>query len=123
MSGYSLLEPDIYTKLNWDLDLIVKCLELTRIQMPQIIPQGAAGIEYDLIAVGNHHGSPYPAIGMHWPKETDWNTVPDCQQVDDFVDQWVEQIGLDGLIEKAVNVKYIDWEKLMNRRTFPDRED
>ncbi len=73
MRDYTLIEPDIHSKLNWDRDLIVKCLELIRLQMPQIISQGKPEIEYDLIVVDNSHGSSYPAIGMHCPKESEYN--------------------------------------------------
>jgi hypothetical protein len=122
MRGYTLIEPDIHRKLNWDLDLIVKCLEVIRLQMPQILSQGAAGVEYDLIAVGNPHGPPYPAIGVHCPKESDLSTIPDWPQIDDITNQWVEKMGLDTLKKKAVDIDYIDWDRLKDMRTFTNRE-
>lgn len=121
MRGYTLIEPDIHSKLNWDLDLIVKCLEVIRLHMPEIISKDIPGIEYDLIAVGNPHSPPYPAIGMYCPEETDLNSIPDWPQVDDRINQWVQQIGLSVLIEKAYDVKYIDWKGLIRMKAFPNR--
>lgn len=122
MRGYTLIEPDIYLRLDWDRDLIIKCLEVIRIQMSQIISQKTALIEYDLIAVSNPHGLPYPAIGMHCPTETDWNTLPDISQIEYLTNQWIEQISLDTLIEKASSIDYIDWEWLRSKGTFPNSE-
>ena len=116
-----MVEPDIYRKLNWDLDLIVTCLEVIRIQMPQILFQVAADIEYDLISVGNPHGPPYPAIGAYCPKESDWVTLPDWPQIDEVINQWVEKTGIDRLREKAADVDYIDWNQLTSLGTFPTR--
>ena len=119
MRGYTIIESDIYSKLDWNLDLIVKCLEVIRVQMPHIVSAGAVGIEFDLIAVGNPQGPPYPAIGMHCPVETDLNTVLDLPQIDDKVNQWVRQTGLNELVEKASAIQYIDWERLRSMKTFP----
>ena len=121
MRGYILIEPNVYSRIGWDPDLIVKCLEVIRLQMHQIIPAGVLGIEYDLIAVSNPHGLPYPAIGMHCPKDSDWNTVPDWPEVDEIVNQWVQGLDFDALAEKASGIKYIDWEQLTRMGTFPRR--
>jgi hypothetical protein len=121
MRAYTLIEPDIGEKLNWDLDLIVKCLEVIRIKMPQILPQAATGTEYDLIAVGNPQGSPYPAIGVYCPEESDWVTLPDWPQINDITNQWIQKLDFDRLREKAVDAHYIDWNKLTSLGTFPTR--
>ena len=118
-----MIEPNIDRRLNWNLDLIVKCLEVIRIQMPQIFSEGAAGVEYDLIAVGNPHGPPYPAIGVHCPKESDWNTLPDWPQIDEITNQSIEQTGLEILIEKTVDIDYINWDQLTRLKTYPDRRE
>jgi hypothetical protein len=123
MRGYCLIEPDIYEKLNWDIDLIVKCLEVIRMHMPQIIPEVTTATEYDLIAISNPHGPPYPAIGIYCHKKADWDNLPDWQEVNNLADRWVEQISINRLVEEAEAVNYINWEELMNRRTFPGRED
>ncbi len=123
MRGYTLIEPDIHAKLNWDVDLVVKVMEVIRIQMPQILSEGAAGVAYDLIAVGNPHGPPYPAIGVHCPNESDWDTLPDWPRIDAITSQWVEQTGLETLIEKAVNIDYIDWDRLMRLNTYPNQKE
>jgi hypothetical protein len=121
MRGYTLIVPDIHRKLNGDNGLIVKCLEVIRIQMPQILFRAAAGIEYDLISVGSPHGPPYPAIGIHCPTESDLVTLPDLTQIDEIINQWVEKTGLNQLREEALAVDYIDWTQLTTTGTFPTR--
>ncbi len=91
--------------------------------MPQILSEGAAGVAYDLIAVGNPHGPPYPAIGVHCPNESDWHTLPDWPRIDAITSQWVEQTGLETLIEKAVNIDYIDWDRLRRLNTYPNQKE
>ena len=112
MRAYMLIEPPIYIELEWNLDLIVKCLEVLRLKMPQIIVEYD---EYDLISVGNPHGKPYPAIG--------WFSISgrelDFFEVEEKVEQFIQNIGLENLIKESQTIDYIDWHSLEMDKIYP----
>jgi hypothetical protein len=114
MRAYTLIEPAIYVELGWDLDLIVKCLEVIRLKMPQIIVEND---EYDLIAVSNPHGKSYPVIG--------WVSISEVEQdwfeVEEKVELFVRNIGLENLIIKSRKIDYIDWGILEIDKVYPIR--
>ncbi len=112
MRGYTLIEPTIYDELGWDLDLIVKCLEVLRLKIPQIIVEND---EYDLIAVINAHGGFYPAIG--WVSisevELDWF------EVEKKVGLFIQYVGLENLVKESQMIDYINWEILKFDKVYP----
>jgi hypothetical protein len=112
MRGYTLIEPAIYVELGCDLDLIVKCLEVLRLKMPQIIVEND---EYDLIAVGNPHGKSYPAIGWVSLSEVEL----DLHEVEDKVELFIQNIGLEKLIKESQTIDYIDWRILEVNKVYP----
>ncbi len=120
MRNYTLIEPEIYITLNWNLDLIVKCLEVIRSQIPQIISDTSAGTEYDLLVVANPHGPAYPGIGMYCSKEAIFDQEGyNSFEINTKINEWVQQTGITSILAKACEVDYIDWQKLSTLQTFP----
>jgi hypothetical protein len=115
MRAYTLIEPPIYGELGWDLDRIVKCLEVLRLKMPQIIVEND---EYDLIAVGNPHGKSYPAIGWFSVSEQEL----DFFEVEEIVELFVQNIGVENLIKESQIIDYIDWSYLEANKVYPFRD-
>jgi hypothetical protein len=117
MKGYSaLIEPEIYYPLEWDYDIIVRCLEVIRLALPEILAEGSESIEYDLVAVNNPFGSPYPVIGISDPClliKIDWI------EINNKVNRWFHDTGLDNIKSKAENIHHINWERLNIISTFP----
>lgn len=114
MRAYTLIEPPIYGELGWDLDRIVKCLEVLRLKMPQIIVEND---EYDLIAVGNPHGKSYPAIGWVSTSEVEL----DWFEVEEKVEILFREIGIETLIKESQRIDYIDWSYLEVNKVYPLR--
>lgn len=123
MKNYTLIEPEIYSTLNWNLDLIVKCLEVIRSEMPQIISEDSASIEYDLLVVHNPHGPAYPGIGMYCSKEATFNQEGyNSFEINTKINEWVQQTGITSIITKACEVDYIDWQQLTSLQRYPPCE-
>ncbi len=114
MRNYTLIEPSIYVDLEWNLDLIVKCLEVLRLKMPQIIVEND---EYDLVAVSNSHGNSYPAIG--WFSLSDAEL--DLHEVEEKVELFIQNIRLENLIKESLIIDYIDWRILELDKVYPVR--
>ncbi|MVM37251.1 hypothetical protein GO730_05750 [Spirosoma sp. HMF3257] len=119
--GYTLIEPEIHEKLAWNLDLIVKCLEIIRLELGSILDINSSGIEYDLIAVGNPFGGPYPGIGIHCVSEAESTKIPEWDEIGRRVELWIENLGLDNLVKAGEKIDYIDWETLLQFGTYPKR--
>ncbi|WP_378411026.1 hypothetical protein [Rhodocytophaga aerolata] len=120
MRNYTLIEPEIYSTLNWNLDLIVKCLEVIRSQMPQIISEDSASIEYDLLVVHNPHGPAYPGIGMYCPEKATFTRERyESFEINTKINDWVQQTGITTILAKACEIEYIDWQQLTRLQTYP----
>jgi hypothetical protein len=116
--GYTLIEPDIYESLDWDLDIIVGCLNYIREKLPSILNVEKLNLEFDLIAMGNPHGPDYPVIGMH-DLSNSFNIELDI--IDQKVTDWVSELGIEELKKKVNNKPAISWEKLTEIRIYPIR--
>jgi hypothetical protein len=114
MRGYTLIEPPIYVELRWDLNLIVKCLEVLRLKMPQIIVEND---EYDLIAINNPFGKSYPVIGWFSVSAVELNLF----EIEEKVEILVREIGLGNLIKESQIIDYIDWSYLEANKIYPLR--
>ena len=90
--GYSIiLEPSIYHELNWDMDLIVSCLNIVRGKLKHLcdLPERTT---CDLIALSNFLGQSYPAIGLNLINNVD--IVLDSQYLSNKVDEMIKGLGL-----------------------------
>lgn len=120
MRNYTLIEPEIYSTLNWNLDLIVKCLEVIRSQMPQIISEDSATIEYGLLVVHNPHRPAYPGIGMYCPEKAIFDQEGyNSFEINTKVNDWVQKTGITPILAKACEIEYIDWQQLTRLQTYP----
>lgn len=119
--GYFIAEPPIYEPLNWDLDLIVKCLEVLRHKIPAEFKQLPKSLEYDLLRLRNPHGLPYPVIGMYTPIEEDWKKIPDWFEFYDTVEKWIKTLDLDDLKAAAAQLEVLTWDELEKQGKHPKR--
>ncbi|MCA8831084.1 hypothetical protein [Hymenobacter pini] len=123
--GYTLIEIDI--PQEWDFDLIVKCHEIVRQAFPEILPEGAPTLEYDLIAVSSPHnpglGPHYPAIGIYCPDKLAQDSIASIPFFDiyDRADAWISQLGLEELKARASRVEAVSWEWLKVNKVYPVR--
>lgn len=119
--GYYITEALIYEPLNWDMDMIVSCLEVLRRKIPEEFSQFPKGLEYDLLSKGNPHGAPYPVIGIHAPNQEDYKELPDFHEWYDIVEKWVGDIGIENLIKEAAKIDAISWKTLEAIGNYPER--
>jgi len=119
--GYTLLEPEIYEKLNWDLNLIVLCLEQIRTEIPAILNIETESIEFDLISVGNPHGENYPAIGIHMKPNFIHNIDLDIFKIEEKVEDWINEKGIDNLIQNTQIELTLSWDQLQEIGVYPQR--
>ncbi len=113
--GYTLVEPNIYTELHADQDLLLSCLAHICKYIPEILGLTQDKHEVVIIQVESPHGPPYPAIGIHSPGEALAEIPDDCQ---DRLDEWVNRIGVEKIKLEAAAVKTISWEELSRIGTF-----
>lgn len=118
---YQLVEPPIFEALDWDMDLIVACLEVIRLKLPKKFSDFPKGLEYDLLSVENPHGSAYPAIGIHASNKYDFQQIPDFHDLYDTVELWVNEMGIESIKQEAINISVLSWEELEKLRQYPSR--
>jgi hypothetical protein len=114
--GYGIIEPAIYEKLNWNMDLIVSCLEIIRTKLPELFSEFPKGVKYELIPLGNPFGEPYPVIGLYSDNPKDLEEVPEFLDLDEKVDIWLNKIGIETIKKDAEKIKTVNWETLKNRK-------
>lgn len=119
--GYTLLEPPIHGPLHWEMDTIVGCLEIIRRKLPEEFKQLPESLEYDLLAVENPFGPPYPAIGIHTSTVEDLKKIPDASDLHMMVEKWVERMGLDQLKAQASQLEILTWAELEKVQRYPER--
>lgn len=118
---YQIVEPPIYEELNWDMDLIVSCLEVIRLKLPQKFQDFPKGLEYDLLSLENAHGSVYPVIGIHASNQEDYKQIPDFHNLYDMVELWISEMGVESIIKEARDVIALSWNDLEKRGIYPER--
>lgn len=101
---FTPLEPPIYELLSWDMDLIVRCLEVIRLELPSL-----AG---DLMPVdpqvaifpfqrATSPGGCYPVLGV--VQFTPDATAP-YLAIEGRIRKWCSELGKDGLKNRAAEV-------------------
>lgn len=119
--GYTIIEPPIYNLLNWDMDLIVACMEVLRYKIPHEFKKLPTLLEYDLIALRSPHGPLYPVIGIHAPKEADLKRLPDYFELHESIEKWIQKMDLNILKYEANQQKVLTWAELLKQRVYPKR--
>jgi hypothetical protein len=104
-----ILEPSIYEELDWDMDLIVSCLDILRnkVKLSFNLP---ATTTYDLFALTNFQGQMYPAIGLS--DALDLGTSLDNHELNNKVDELIINVGLHNIRNEAVPGRPLTWTKL-----------
>jgi len=115
--GYGIIEPAIYEELNWDMGLIVSCLEVIRNEMPELFSELPKSVQYELIPLGNPFGEPYPVIGLYSDIPNDYKKIPEFLDLDERVENWLNKIGIETIKKKAKTIKTVSWETLKNRKS------
>ena len=119
--GYVDIQPPIYEKLDWDLDLIVKFLEYYRNEVPKVLETLGYNecAEYDLVALQSPHGDPFPVIGVHL---TDPKLVADFFDMEELVTNDLDHLSKTELIRLCSNIKAPKWKELLKLRRYPNRD-
>ena len=111
--GFIPIETEIHEKLNWDYDLIVKCLNYIRIELPNILKIEKDKIEVFLASITNFIDQKYPAIGIRIKSDFVEEIKIDFFDIEEKIEIWiVENGGIENLIEKSKKIKTISWETL-----------
>ncbi|RZJ53372.1 MAG: hypothetical protein EOO44_08700 [Flavobacterium sp.] len=118
--GFTPIEPNINEKLNWDYDLIVLCLEYIRTEIPTILEIERDKIEVFLVSFSNFSGENYPAIGIREKPNLTEVINLDFFDIDEKIDNWLNNLGIENLKQKAENIKCIDWETLKKLKEYPE---
>ncbi|WP_196884938.1 hypothetical protein [Aureivirga sp. CE67] len=118
--GYLPIEFPDYDKLNWDMDLSIKCLDVLRIKIPLWFPEFPKNAEYDLISYENPFGAPYPVIGIHCEDENDFKKLPSFIDLFDEIEEKITDEVLNEILEATKNIDSITWEKLKEIGTYSE---
>lgn len=114
--GYAIIEPEIYEELNWNMDMIMSCLEVIRRRMPELFSELPKSVQYELIPYGNPFGEPYPVIGIYSDIAADQKKIPGFIDLYERVENWLNKIEIATIKEEAQSIKVIDLEVLKNRK-------
>ncbi len=118
---YKIIEPPIYEALDWEMDLIVSCLEVIRQKLPEKLNNFPAGSEYDLVSLENPHGPAYPVIGIRLKSDNEFEELPDFLDLYDLVEKWIMEIGIDKIKRESKEFETPTWEQLKTFGHYPVR--
>ena len=116
---FTPLEPPIYELLAWDMDLILRCLEVIRGELPaltaDLLPDDS---QFAIFAMprGKFPGGSYPVLGVVQFSED--FTAP-YLAIEARIRTWMLEVGKDGLVARAAGVKVPDWETLKQTGYHP----
>jgi hypothetical protein len=121
--GFLPIETEIHEKLNWDYDLIVKCLNYLRIELPNILKIEKEKIEIFLASISNFFDQKYPVIGIRIKSDFVEEVKIDFFDIEEKIEIWIETNGgIEKLTEKSKNFKSISWEKLNELKEYYEKE-
>ncbi|KOP39796.1 hypothetical protein DBB36_14635 [Flavobacterium sp. WLB] len=120
IKGYTPIEPDIYDQLNWDYDCIVSCLEYIRTEIPTILNIDSDNIDVFLVSFSNFLGQKYPAIGIRTKEDLIETIDLNYSEIEEKIENWIENLGIENLKQKAKDIKYIDWKTLESLKEYPN---
>jgi hypothetical protein len=110
--GYHIIEPPIYNDLDWDMDLIVACLDVLRSKLPGRFVQFPPGSQFYLIALTKFLDQSYPVIGVYHPDDAESRKIPGFLDLYDTVEKAVQELGLEAIAKEAVRGRPLSWLEL-----------
>ncbi|TPG45252.1 hypothetical protein [Flavobacterium pectinovorum] len=119
--GFMPIEPNIYDHLNGDYDLIISCFEYIRGEIPTILNIDPDDIEVFLVSFCNFLGQYYPAIGIRNKTDSKKSLSFDFFEIDEKVENWLANFGIENLKQKATEIKSIDWKTLQDLQEYPSQ--
>ncbi|MCD0472272.1 hypothetical protein [Flavobacterium sp. JAS] len=119
--AFMSIEPNIYDQLNSDYDLIVSCFEYLRGKIPTILNIDRDDIEVFLVSFCNFSGQYYPAIGIRDKVDSKESVNFDFFEIDEKVETWLANLGIENLKQKAKEIKSIDWKTLQELKEYPSQ--
>lgn len=120
IKGYTPIEPYIYDQLNWDYDLIVSCLEYIRNEIPAILNVDKNNIEVFLVSFSNFLGQKYSVIGIRTKENLIEIIDLDPFEIEEKIENWIANLGIENLKQKAKDITYIDWKTLESLKEYPN---
>ncbi|MBA9077932.1 hypothetical protein [Rufibacter quisquiliarum] len=110
--GYLPVELPFYDKLNWDMNLIISCLDVFRVQLPIWFENFPKSAEYDLLSFEKPHGPPYPVIGIYCEDDKDFKSLPSFIEIFDNLELKMTKEMIEEVINESKIIKSITWEEL-----------
>ena len=112
--GYHLVTPSIS---NPDPDEELKIFEIIRRNIPVLVKDIFPQCEVDLIPLCFHHAdNVMPAIGIYC---NDDSIDVYTEDLNEIVDSWVDNYGVDKILELAKDVEIPSWENIRERGAYP----
>ncbi len=117
---FTPLEPPIYELMSWDMDLIMRCLEVIRGELPTLsaglIP---AGSQFAIFAMprGKFPGGSYPVLGVVQFSQDESSPY---LAIEARIRKWCLEIGKEKLTALAAAVQSPTWEELKECGCYPD---
>ncbi|SNR39353.1 hypothetical protein [Flavobacterium sp. ov086] len=119
--GFMPIEPDIYDQIDGDYDLIISCFEYIRGEIPTILNIDPDAIEVFLVSFCNFLGQYYPAIGIRDKVDSKESIHLDFFEIDDKIENWLTNLGIENLKQKAKEIKTVDWKTLQELKEYPSQ--
>ena len=120
--GFTHVDLDIHENLNYNNDLIIKCLFYIISEIPNILKIDENEMSIFLVSIHNFLGQNYPAIGIRFSSKIDLKEI----SVIDFeeeIESWIEKNGgIEKLKKESLNINTINWETLKKVKEFPNYE-
>ena len=121
--SFTPLAPPIYELLSWDMDLILRCLEVIRRELPvlagDLMPE-APKLAIFAMPRGKFPGGSYPVLGV--VQITQEATAP-YLAIESRIRTWCAELGKEGLKTRAADVQTPSWEELKSCGCYPDPRD
>ena len=117
---FTPLEPPIYELLSWDMDLIMRCLEVIRRELPALasglIPDDSC---FAIFAMprGKFPGGSYPVLGVVQYSQDDSSPY---LAIEAKIRTWCLEVGKEKLTALAAGVEPPSWEALKECGCYPD---
>ena len=115
-----VIEPPIYSELNWEMNKIMPALEFLRLILPEYLIEIPKTAEYYLILYGDKSGNPFPAIGVGSNDSKIMSQIPDFHILYERVEEIINNhITVDRIKQEIKNHKTISWNELKEMKYFP----
>jgi hypothetical protein len=116
---FTPLEPPIYELLSWDMDAIMRCLEVIRRKLPELagdLMPDAPEVAIFAMARGKFPGGSYPVLGV--VQYTEEASAP-YLAIEGRIRKWCSEVGKEGLTTRAAAVKTPTWAELKECGCYP----